>query len=427
MTEERKYRDEGIETMPVDKLRKLQEERLQTLVARAYEKTALYRRKFDEAGVKPQDINTLDDLGKLPLTEYIEDFCQTPLPEKMTVPWDDTKVFASTSGTISGFTQPIPWTQRDYELMLEQQARCYWAVGVRPWDIVLVASGLDIVRRGFAHLGARFLLDETGRRNLDYQIKLTQIMGVTIIQQLPSLMLRFFERATELGIDIKKTNLRMVVGIGEGWAEAYKKKVEEEYGVVFRTAYGSFETGINSAQCGYGEGMHYWNDYFIIEIIDPETKEPLGVGEEGEVVVTSLMLETVPIIRYRLGDIAHFLPYESCPCGRTHPKLSMVKGRVTDIIRVAGRKIMSIDVEEVVATTTGLGDEYQIIVDKPGELEKLKVKVEHKPEIKDLGAVRNQVEEALHRAMGVESEVELVEMGSIGRALFKAQRVIKAY
>jgi len=427
MKEERKYWDEQIETMPLDKLRQLQEERLQALVARAYEKTALYRRKFDQLGIKPHDIETIEDLRELPLTEYMEDFCRTPLLEKMAVPWDEISVFGSTSGTVSGFTQPVPFTKRDLEIMLDQQARSYWAMGVRPWDTVMVTSGVDSIRRGFGQLGARFLFDETGRRNLDYQIKLADIMGVTIIQQLPSLMLRFLERARELGSEARNTKLRMIAGIGESWAETYKKKVEEEYGVAFRTAYASYESGMLSSQCGHGEGMHYWNDYFIIEILDLETKKPLGIGEEGEVVVTPLMLEAVPLIRYRTGDVAHLLPYEPCSCNRTQPKISMVKGRVTEITRVAGKNIMPIDIEEIIASIPQLGDQYQIIVDRPGELERLKVKVEHRPEAKDIGALKNQVEEAIYRDLGIESEVEIIDVGGIERALFKAQRLITTY
>ena len=428
MAEERKYWDEGIETMPVDGLRKLQEERLQALVARAYEKTALYRRKFDEAGVKPQDIKTIDDLKKLPLTEYLKDFCQTPLSEKMVVPLEEVKVYASTSGTLSGFTQPIPFTRNDFEKFLDGEGRVRWTMGIRPSDVIQLLHGFHCCPIGiYNRLGATLVLGHSGRGNMDYQLGLIPAMGVTVLEHLPSLVLRYFERASEIGIDIRQTRLRLVFGVGEGWAESYKKKVVAQYGVPFRTCYGAAETPYGAVECEFGGGMHIFGDYSIVEIIDPETGKPLGPGEEGEVVVTYIGGETVPFIRYRMGDVARLLPYEPCPCGRTHPKLSMVKGRVAHITKVAGKRIMPIDVEEVVAATLGLGDEYQIVVDKPGELDKLKLKVEYRPEVGDLGALRNQVEEALYRALGIESEVELVEMGSIGRALFKVQRLITTY
>jgi phenylacetate-CoA ligase len=267
-----------------------------------------------------------------------------------------------------------------------------------------------------------------GRGNLDYQIKLAQLVGVTVLQHLPSLMLRYFERAKELGIDIKKdTKLRKVGIFGESLAESYRSKLEAEYGVTIRSIYSSAEIPLVSYECLEGKGMHIFGDWCIVEVIDPETGEVLGPGEEGEIVATSLVNEAMPLIRYRMGDVASILPYKPCPCGRTHPKISAVKGRVAHIIKVSGKKIMPIDVEEVVASTPGLGDDYQIIMAKPGEQEKLKVKAEYKPEIKDVNTLKNQFEAALSRDLAVKSEVELVPIGTLGRPLFKAQRIIATY
>jgi len=173
--------------------------------------------------------------------------------------------------------------------------------------------------------------------------------------------------------------------------------------------------------------MHVFGDWCIVEIIDPDTGEILGPGEEGEIVATPLVNEAMPLIRYRVGDVASILPYEPCPCGRTHPKISLVKGRVAHIIKVDGKKIMPIDVEEVVANTLGLADDYQIIVTKPGEQQRLNVKAEYKPEIKDVNALKNQFEAALSQNLAVESEAELVPLGTLGRPLFKAQRIIATY
>jgi len=426
MAQERKYWDPEAETMPLDKLKRLQEEKLQEIVARAYEKTALYQRKFDAVGIKPQDIKTLDDLEKLPFTEYLEDFCQTPIPEKMTVPMEEIKIVSSTSGTVSGFTQPVLMTMREWEFLRDFEARFRWTIGVRPWDVAFVLTGFDCCPEGYKKLGATLLLGHTGRRNMDHQIRLIKVMGVTVLEHLPSLVLRYFERAKELGIDIRETKLRLVSGAGEGWAESFKRKVEAEYGLPFRTGYGSAEGGGGAAECEAGRGMHIFSDYCIFEVIDPETKKVLGPGEEGELVCTSFVNETMPTIRYRMGDVARMLPYEPCPCGRTHPKISMVKGRVSQIIKIKGKKILPIDVEEVVASTPGLGEEYQLIVPKPGELERLKVKAEHRPEVENVAALRNRFEEAIYHQLGVESEVELVPLGTLSRAIFKAQRLIAA-
>jgi phenylacetate-CoA ligase len=427
MAEERRYWDEEVETMPLDKLKKLQEERLQALVARAYEKTGLYRRKFDKVGIKPDDIKTLDDLEKLPLTTYLEDFCRTPLVEKLAIPIEETKTIQSTSGTVSGFTQPILMSKRDWEFYSYGEARSRWTIGVRPGDIVQLLHSLESCPRGYEAIGTTVLFSSAGRWNLDHQIRLAKQMNVTVIEHLPSLALRYLERAKELGINIKETKLRLVSGVGESWAKAFKERMETQYAISFRTLYGTAETGGIGVECEQGGGMHLFADCGIVEVIDPETERVLGTGEEGEIVVTPLWVEAMPLIRYKTGDIGSLLPYEPCPCGRTHPKMSVVKGRVTHIIKIKEKKILPIDVEEVVASTPGLGDEYQIIVDKPGEQQRLKVKVESRPEVENLGALKNQVEETLYRDLGVESEVELVPMGTLGRPLFKAQRIITTY
>jgi phenylacetate-CoA ligase len=266
-----------------------------------------------------------------------------------------------------------------------------------------------------------------GRGNLDNQIRVGQMVGVTVIEQLPSLALKYFERAKELGIDIKQLGLRQVIALGESWSEAYKKRVESEYGVQFRAIYGSVDAGLVSAECEAREGMHTFLDLCSVEVIDPETEEVLNPGEEGELVITLLWNEATPIIRYRTGDMASLLPYEPCPCGRTHPRMSAVKGRLAHSIKVKGKRVFPIDVEEVMVGTPGLGEDYQIIVDKPGELDKLKVKVEYKPEVGDPMVLKKRVEEALKRNLAIESEVELVPLGTLGRPLFKAQRLVTTY
>ena len=421
MAEEQRYWDAEIETMPLAKLRKIQEERLQLLVARAYEKTTLYRRKFEEAGIKPADIKTLDDLKKLPLIEYLEDFCNTPVADKLAVPLDEVKEISSTSGTVSGFTQPCLKTQHEGELSYDALARMRWTIGARPWDIVQLLGGPP---EGYKRLGAAVMMFWAGRGNLDYQIRLAKVMNVTILEQLPSLALRYLERAKEIGINIRETKLRLVTGAGEPLATTIRKKVEFEHGVSLRMMYGSSETGFIAGECEHQEGMHILSDHYIVEVIDPQTKELLNPGEEGEIVVTPLLGETMPLIRYRIGDVGSLLPYKPCPCGRTHPKISLVKGRVAHIIRLQSKKILPIDIEEVLASISELGNEYQIIVPRQGESERLKVKVEVKPTAEELERLKHQTEEALYQRLGIDTEVELVSLGDIGRTLFKAQRLI---
>jgi phenylacetate-CoA ligase len=425
---EGRYWNKEIETMPLEKLRTLQEERLRKVVTWAYEKTALYRRKYDQAGIKPADIKTLDDITKLPLTTYLEDFCKTSIDEKLAVPRKDVKVFYSTSGTLSGFTQPVMWTREDFdEIIGEGEIRLRTALGMTADDVVQALAGDYCCFKGSESMGAGFVTLMAGRGNLDNQIKFAQVTGVTVLQHLPSLMLMYFERAKQLGIEIKESRLRMVLTFGETLAESYRKKIEEEYGVAIRCIYSCAEIPFVAYECLERGGMHIFGDWCIVEVIDPETGEVLDPGEEGEIVATALVNKAMPLLRYRMGDVGSLLPYEPCPCGRTHPKISTVKGRVAHIINIGGKRIMPIDVEEIVASTSGLGDDYQIVIPKSGTPEKLKVKVEHRPGVGDLNTLKNQFEEALTRALGMESEAELVPLGTIGRPLFKAQRVITQF
>jgi phenylacetate-CoA ligase len=417
----------GLENIPLSQLKEIQERKLRHLVRWAYERTGLYRRKWDEVGLKPKDLRKVEDLKKAPLTRYVEDFVKTPISDKLAVPMNEVKEVSSTSGTLSGFTQPFMLTKKEARVYYQNEARVRVICGVTPSDVVQVLTGFECCRNGYYALGSTVLMDHAGRRNIDHQIRLTQVMGVTILEHLPSHVLLYFERAKQLGIDIRHTKLRLVVGVGEGWAEAYRRKIEAEYGVPFRSAYGLVETSVVAGECPEGEGMHTVMDNFIIEVINPETGESLMDGEEGEIVITPLNNVAMPLIRYRTGDVGSIIPYKLCKCRNTHQKISLVRGRVSQFIKVSGRRILPMDIEEVVALMPGLGDEYQIILDHPGELEKLNVKAEIRPEIQNAEGVKKKMEEMIRKNLGIEIEVELVPLGSLGRSLFKAQRVIKAY
>lgn len=417
----------GFENIPFSRLKEIQERKLRRLVKWAYERTELYRRKWNEVGLNPKDIKKAEDLKKAPITQYVEDFVKTPLSDKLAVPIEEVKEVSSTSGTLSGFTQPFMMTKKEAKAYYQNEARMRAICGATASDVVQVLTGFECCRNGYYYLGSTVLMDHAGRRNMDHQIRLTQVMGVTVLEHLPSHVLLYFERAKQLGVDIQETKLRMVVGVGEGWAEAYRKKVEKEYGIPFRSAYGLVETSVLAAECPEGGGMHTAMDNFIIEVIDPETGKNLVPGEEGELVITPLNNIAMPLIRYRTGDVGSVIPYQRCNCGNTHQKISLVRGRVSQIIKVGGKRILPMDIEEIVAITPGLGDEYQIVLDHPGELNRLKIKAEIRPENKNIEDVKKKVEATIKKDLRIESEVELVPLGSLGRSLFKAQRVIKAY
>ncbi len=425
--EERKFWNEEIETASLEKLRGEQQKRLQEAVDWAYQKTKYYRRLFDQAGVKPGDISTPDDLSKLPFTTDIEVATDIPLKDRLAVPEQEVKMYHSTSGTV-GSVVPIPFTARDEEAFLKEgEARSRWTMGIRPWDVVQVLTRFDCCFLGYRELKASLVLLSAGRYNTDHQIRLTKEAGVTVIEHMPSLLLRYFERMEQMGIDLKTTKVRMVSGVGEGWAQSYKKKVEEKYGIPFMTLYGAVETApFFAAECEVREGMHVSGDLGILEVIDPDTGLRSAEGEEGELVVTLFQREAMPLIRYRVGDVGAILPYKPCLCGRTMPKMSYVKGRVSQIMKIGGRKILPIDVEEVVARFEDLENEFRIIYQKP-DMDNLKLRIEHKSGVKELRALQKKVEEALFKELGIEAEVELVSTGTLERVTFKAQRIERKY
>ncbi|MFH2012767.1 MAG: AMP-binding protein [Pseudomonadota bacterium] len=423
--EERKFWNEEIETMPLEKLRKLQKQRLQHIVEWAYTRTNFYRRLFDKAGIKPQDISTLEDIRKIPFTIDIEVDTDVPWKDRLAIPEDEIKMFHSTSGTV-GAVVPIPNSKKDTGLhFTEGEARGRWTMGVRPSDMVQILHLADPCIQAYRELGASFILMCAGRYNPDHQIQLTRDGRVTVIEHAPSMLLGYFERMEQLGIKVKDTNLRLASGTGEGWAESYKKKVEEKYGIPFMTLYGAAETSpCFASECEARIGMHIHSDAGIIEVVDPKTGEPLPEGEEGELVFTLLTKEAMPLLRYKVGDVGCILPYEPCSCGRTLPKMSYVKGRVSQLIKIGEKEILPIDVEEVIAKIEGLGGEFRIKLEKP-DMDVLKLKLEYTPEMKDFKTLEDVVEEAIFNEIGVKSELELLPPGSLQRVSFKAQRVEK--
>ena len=425
MAKEKRYWDRKAETMSRNKLEKLQGTQLQELVAYAYEKTKFYRRKFDESGVKPSDVNTIDDLKKLPLIEDSE-IRNAPLEDKLSVPLNEVDQCCSSSGT-TGFPEPLALTKHDFDVAcIDSVARLEWTMSVRPSDLVQHLMGFPCLNLASRVMGTRTMGEQAGRGRLDHQIVLGKMMRVTVLETMPSIALQYFERGKELGVDLHESNIRLVVGIGEGIAESYKKKAKADYGAVFRDYYAASTAGELASECESGGGLHIMADRIIMETFNPDTQEILEPGGEGELVITNLVRRAIPRIRIRISDVASMLPYEPCPCGRTHPKMSKVRGRMVQIIDVKGKRFFPIDVEEVLGTFPELGYDYQIIVDKP-ELDRLKLKVEYRSEIQDTRSLARRVEDGLHNGLGVESEVELVPKGSIGRVLFKAQRVITTY
>jgi len=427
MAKQGSYWEPEIETAPIEKLRERQLEKLQELADRAYTKTKFHQRKFDKAGVKPADIKTLEDIQKLPLTDYLDDFVATPLADKLAVPWEDILVFWNTSGTISGSPQLVPVTKNENERIISMVLRFLYMLEATKEDVILLSVPTDVWIIGIERLGAK-LIPGTGSAMLPHnQVKLIDKAGVTMMLTLPSFFLQLEELGKGLGIDLRKSKLQKVVFCGEPWAESLRSKMEEEWQVKFYDAYGLAELPGRGGECQVRKGIHLFADYSIIEIVDPETGKVLSPGEEGEIIITNLAGEAMPLIRYRTGDVAKILEYEACPCGRTHPKISRVKGRVDHITKVEGRKILPLDIEEIVATIPDLSGEYQLIVDKAGELHRLKIKAEYVEPVRDLAGLHRKVADELERGLMVSVDVELMPKGELPKTMWKAQRIIRAF
>ena len=338
MEDKRKYWDSEKETMPLDKLQELQGKRLQMLATLAYEKTSLYRRKFDEAGIKPSDIKTVEDIRNLPLTDDVEDIRNRPLSDRLTILPREIERFNSTSGTTTGMPEPIPFNKKDTDTLIDAEAQGRWTVGVRPNDTAQILTNYDISEMGYDRLGATFLLLSAGRFMLDKQIMINKTAGVTVLEHFPSQLKRFASQAQEMGINVNDLPLRMIIGVGEPLSDFEKIELEELFGAPVMTMWHMMESGPIAAECEARKGLHIFSHRSILEVVDPENGEPLPYGEEGELILTPLLYETMPLIRYRTGDVARILPYEPCSCGRTLPRMSIIRGRVSQITDRKGKK-----------------------------------------------------------------------------------------
>jgi phenylacetate-CoA ligase len=231
-----------------------------------------------------------------------------------------------------------------------------------------------------------------------------------------------------MGIDMRQTGMRVVEFAGESWSDAYRQRMEKDWGIRFYDYYGSTEVGLVALECSQMTGMHCWEDIMLLEIVDPETGKALGAGELGEIVVTTLSQEAMPLLRYRTGDVAAWLPYEPCGCGRTFAKISRIKGRTEHMVRVGQASVFPVDVEEVIHGSPELTGEYQILLRKPGVQEVLEVNVEYRPGTEGLQGLATRLEKALESSTGAMSKVNLLPSGKIPAGLrFKAQRITKTY
>ncbi len=424
--------NDEFECMPVEQLEQLQLTKLKETVSWVAEKVPHYRKKFEAAGIAAEDITSVKDVAKLPFTvkedlrdEYPFGLCAVPLK-------DVVRVHAS-SGTTG---KPItgPYTAEDLDHWSECMARNFYAAGVRQDDIVQNAYGYGLFtgglgfHQGATHLGCTVVPASSGLT--ERQITLMKDFGTTVLVSTPSYALTIAERAEELGTDIRQLPVKVGIFGAEPWSHAMRQEIEDRMGIKAMEAYGLTELGGPGVafDCEAQDGLHINEDHYLAEIVDPQTLEPVPLGEKGELIFTSLQRRAMPIIRYRTKDITS-LRRETCACGRSFIKMNKVFGRSDDMLIISGVNVFPSQVESLLLDVEEVEPQYQLIVRKKGHLDQLTVNVEGKKEIYDAGEdklreIESKIGAHIKGNMGIGVKVNLKPPKSIARSEGKALRVV---
>ena len=421
-----------VETYSREEIEKIQLERLKETVNRVYEKVAPYRKKMDEMGVKPQDIKTLKDLAKLPFVTK-QDLRDNYPFGYFAVEKDKLVRIHASSGT-TGKPTVVGYTQGDLETWTECVSRIACMGGATEKDVSQICFGYGMftgalgLHYGLEKIGATIVPSSTG--NSEKQIMYMQDFGTTLLVATPSYALRLAEVARSMGIDPKK-DLNVKIGLvgSELLTEAMREEMHKYWGsdMLVTSNYGMSELmgpGV-SGECEYLDGMHINDDFFIPEIINPETGEVLPAGEKGELVITCIKKEGLPLIRYRTKDVTRLI-YEPCKCGRTFCRMENLSGRSDDMLKIRGVNVFPSQIEEVILGFEELGPHYEIIVEREGYNDKLTVRVELNVETDSFGElerIANAVRGKLRTVLGLDAKVTLVSPNTLQRFEGKAKRV----
>jgi phenylacetate-CoA ligase len=417
---------------PVDELRALQLRRLQTVVTRAWRQVKLFRSRMDERGLTPDDIRSLDDIRRLPFTKKI-DLRDTYPFGLFASPMKDVVRLHASSGT-TGKPIVVAYTQEDIDVWTSVLVRCFAGCGLHRGDIMQIAYGYGLFTGGLgAHYGAEGLgatVVPTSGGNADRQIMLMKDFGVTAMCCTPTYFLHLIDRAAELGVDMKELPIRAGVFGAEPWTESIRRHIELKSHIEAFDIYGLSEIigpGVG-CECRRHDGLHIIEDHFYPEIIDPETGEPLPEGSEGELVLTTLSKQAMPMIRYRTRDITRILPGR-CECGRTLRRIDRIGRRSDDMLIIRGVNVFPSQVESALLEIEGTLPNYQIVLTRTQGLDQMEVLVEVTPQmfndkIGALQGLHHRLQGALDHVLGIRVGVSLVEANSLERSEGKAKRVI---
>ena len=408
----------------------LQLERLQATVKHCMD-SPFYRERFRKAGLSPSDIRTLDDLKKIPFTTK-QDLRDTYPFGMAAVPLDRCVRLHSSSGT-TGNPTVILHTQKDLEAWAEAVARCLWMVGCRPEDVFQNTSGYGMFTGG---LGFQYGAERVGMLtvpaaagNTLRQLKFFTDFGTTVVHAIPSYAARLYEVMCEKGIDPRRdTKLRTLVIGAEPHSEDTRRRIEDMLGVKAYNSFGMSEMcgpGV-AFECPEQNGMHIWEDYYIVEIVNPDTLEPVPDGEVGELVLTTINREAMPLLRYRTRDLTRILP-GSCPCGREHKRLDRMKGRSDDMIILKGVNIFPIQIETILMKYPELASDYLITLETRDDNDVMTVEVEFKNEYLDdyakLQLLEKEITRRLRDEILITPRVRLLPKGTLPVSEGKAVRV----
>jgi phenylacetate-CoA ligase len=417
---------------PVAQLRELQLQRLQTVVTRAWQQVELFRSRMQERGLAPQDIRSLEDIRKLPFT--VKSDLRDSYPFGLFAsPMKDVVRLHVSSGT-TGKPIVVAYTKEDVDVWTSVMLRCLVGCGLHPGDIVQVAYGYGLFTGGLgAHYGAEALgatVVPTSGGNADRQIMLMKDFGVTAICCTPTYFLHLIDRAAELGVEMKELPLRAGVFGAEPWTDSMRKHIESMSRIEAFDIYGLSEIigpGVG-CECRHHQGLHIFEDHFYPEIVDPATGEPLPDGNEGELVLTTLSKQAMPMVRYRTRDITMILPGR-CECGRTLRRIDRIGRRSDDMLIIRGVNIFPSQVEAALLEIEGTLPHYQIVLTREHGLDEMEVQVEVTPQmftdkIGALQGLHDRLQGALDHVLGIRVRVALVEAYTIERSQGKAKRVI---
>jgi phenylacetate-CoA ligase len=418
--------------MPREQLKELQLERLKKMVSRIYHNVPFYRNKFQEVGMIPEDVKTLSDLQKLPFTTKVDLRDNYPYG-LFTVPLEQIVRIHASSGT-TGKPTVVGYTRNDIVTWSELMARSFMATGATPHSVIQNAYGYGLftgglgVHYGAERLGASIIPISGG--NTQKQIMIMKDFGTTVLTCTPSYAIYLAEVIEEMKMEPESLKLKIGIFGAEPWSENIRKDIEKKLNIKAFDIYGLSEImgpGV-AIECECQNGLHVWEDHFIPEIIDPITLEVLPYGEQGELVVTTLTKEGIPILRYRTRDITRIIE-EPCECGRTHLRIARLQGRTDDMLIIRGVNVFPTQIESVLLEISEVEPHYQLVVRREGALDTLEIKVElsenlFSDKISNLEKLERRIKGRVNSTTGINAKITLVQPKSIPRSEGKSQRVI---